>query len=254
MARALSDAQLAALNVVYAPFRDSGQWPHYGYIDKMLDRSGLDVREVLPSLPVGLMRPDPARPSFFPQLQDEVALTIAGVAYCDGSDADVELFMQALRFFIEREDQFVPSPIDGDAVRAGSRELVGDLGMSSAEAARVYDLIRREIGLLGSGGGGPEDWSFELRPEIRRFRGVKTFVDYLERRIVPPAFPGLPVAAVVEQLEPVASALADQLIPRNPLARVWWLVREDALLTAIVGGTAAALIVALLFALFRLLT
>jgi hypothetical protein len=38
-----------------------GEWPRYSYVDKMLDRGSLDVREVLPTLPPSL-RPDPARP------------------------------------------------------------------------------------------------------------------------------------------------------------------------------------------------
>lgn len=250
----LNAVQLAALNIVYAPFRDGGQWPEYGYVDKMLDRRGLEAREVLPTLPASLMRPDPARPSFFLQPHDEVSLTIAGIAHCDGSEADIELFMRALRFFVEVEKQFEPPPTGGGPLQSGSQELMAELGMSPAEAARVYELMTREVGLLGGGGGGPDDWSFELRAEIRRFRGVETFADYLDRRIVPPIHPGLPVSAVIERLEPVVSAFAEELMPRNPVARVWWLIREDALLTTIVGGIAVTLIGAVLIALFRLLT
>lgn len=249
----LSNAQLAALNAVYSPFRDTGEWPRYGYVDKMLDRHGLDAREVLPTLPPSLMRPDPARPGFFAQPADEMSLTVAGVAYCDGSANDIELFMRALRLFVELEERYEPKPTGGELPRAGSKELVAKLGMSPMEAARAYELMTREVGIVGSGGGNAEDWSFELRSEIRRFRGVKTFDDYLRHRIVPPPYPGLPVGAIVEQLEPVVSAFAEQLVPRNPATRLWWLIREDALLTTIVGGVAVALIVALIFAAVRLL-
>lgn len=55
----LNDAQLTALNAVYAPFRETGRWPRYGYVDKILDRRGVDAHAVLPTLPPSLMRPDP---------------------------------------------------------------------------------------------------------------------------------------------------------------------------------------------------
>lgn len=136
----LSDAQLA-LNAVYAPFRDTEEWPQYSYVDKMLDRRGLDIREVLPTLPPSLMRPDPARPGFFAQPTDELSLTVAGVARCDGSANDIELFMRALRLFVELEEQHEPKPTGGDLPRAGSKELVAKLGMSPMEAARVYEFM-----------------------------------------------------------------------------------------------------------------
>lgn len=249
----LDNAQLAALNAVYAPFRDTGEWPRYSYVDKVLDRRGLDIREVLPTLPPSLMRPDPGRPGFYAQPSDALSLTVAGVACCEGSSSDIELFMGALRLFVELEDRHEPTPGEGELPRAGSTDLAAQLGMSPVEAERVYELMTREVGLVGSGGGSAQNWSFELRPEIRRFRGIKTFNDYLEHRIVPPPYPGVPVGTIVERLEPTVSAFVEQLVPQNATARLLWRIREDTFLTTIVGGVVAALIVTLILAAVRMI-
>ncbi|MEJ7567696.1 MAG: hypothetical protein WKF41_05460 [Gaiellaceae bacterium] len=66
MMNMLSDAHRLALNTTYEPFREGGDWPQYAYVDKALDRSGFEIEKVLPTMPAGLMIPDPARPSFSP--------------------------------------------------------------------------------------------------------------------------------------------------------------------------------------------
>lgn len=71
----------------------------------------------------------------------------------------------------------------------GTAELINHLGLSEAQTARVYHLTRHEIGVLGGGGGNPDDWQFELTPEVQRFAGVNTIERYLEVRVVPQPYP-----------------------------------------------------------------
>lgn len=164
MKNSLSDAQRLALNSTYQPFRVRAEWPQYAYVDKALDRSGFEIETVVQSLPPGLMIPDPARHSFFPQPHDffpqphdELKLTIAGIAACHDSEPDIDVFMRALRLFVELEEDYEPPPSGGEPLRAGSAELVAALGMTNEQVRRAYHLVRNEIGVVGSGGGGPDD-------------------------------------------------------------------------------------------------
>jgi hypothetical protein len=184
----LSDGQRVALNLVYEPFRDGGDWPQQRYLEKSLRRHGLSLDSVFEGMPPGLMAPDPAYTHFYVRPDEPIALTIAGMSACTGSQGDIDLFLRALQFFVALEDAYSPPPTGGGPLNAGTTELVNDLGLTEDEAERVYQLTRHEIGMLGSGGGHPDNWQFELTPDIQRFAGVSTIDDYLEERIVPQAY------------------------------------------------------------------
>jgi hypothetical protein len=246
MRASLSDAQLLALNATYGPFRGRAEWPQYAYVDKVVDRSGVEIEEVLRGLPLGLMIPDPARPSFFPQPHDKLKLTIGGIALCEGSEPDLDLFIRALRFFVELEEGHEPPPSGGGSLRVASSELQAALGISTDQLRRIYHLVSNEIGILGSGGGDPDNWSFEIPARIRRFRGVKTIDDYLERRVVPPAYPeAAAVGLVVERMAPIVDALEQQLAPRHRVLALLAAITAHPVISGlilIVVGAAVALL------------
>jgi len=185
----LTDGQRVALNLVYEPFRDGGDWPQQRYVEKALRRHGLGLDSVFEGMPRGLMAPDPTLTQFYVRPEDPIALTIAGMSGCSGSGADIELFLRSLQFFVSLEDSYSPPPTGGQPLYVGTAELVNDLGLTQAQAARVYRLTRHEIGVLGGGGGNPDNWQFELTPEIQRFAGVTTIERYLEVRVVPQPYP-----------------------------------------------------------------
>lgn len=188
MALDVTNHQRIALNLVYEPFRDGAEWPQQRYVEKALRRDGLSLDSVFEGMPPGLMAPDPAYTHFYVRPDDPIALTIAGMSACEGSDRDIDLFLRALQFFVALEDSYSPPPTGGGPLYAGTTELVNDLGLTEADAERVYQLTRHEIGMLGSGGGHPDNWQFELTPDIQRFAGVSTIEEYLEKRVVPQSY------------------------------------------------------------------
>jgi hypothetical protein len=254
----MTDGQRVALNLVYEPFRDGGDWPQQRYIEKALRRHGLALDSVFEDMPQGLMAPDPTLTHFYVRPEDPIALTIAGMSVCDGSSADIELFLRALQFFVRLEDSYSPPPTGGEPLYAGTAGLVNDLGLTNAQAARVYQLTRHEIGVLGGGGGNPDSWQFELTPEIQRFAGVTTIERYLEVRIVPQPYP-LRMVDLRTLVSPspfsAQAALALDLpgevgIP-NASSQVRWRrlrivnrVLEHPLIAAIVGTVVAGIILA----------
>ena len=186
MAVELTDDQQRTLELIYAPFRNGGVWPEYLYVEKTLyQQLGVDARDFLPTFPAGLIYPEPSFGNFHIQTDQEVALTVAGVARCEGSEEDVRLFIEALRLFVRLEADYLPPPTGGKPLEAGSFELERDLGFSAEQIARVYQLFHTEIGVFGGGGGNPAQWRFQLTPDLRRFAEVAAIDDYLERRIVP---------------------------------------------------------------------
>lgn len=184
--RELTDEQRAVLELIYAPFREGGEWPEYQYVERSIYRSlGRDAREVLSSFPPGLIYPEPSFPSFYAQRDQPLALTVGGIAKCAGAEGDVRLFISSLRLFVQVEAEHEMPPTGGEPPSAGSDELRSRLDLTEEEVGRVYQLFRTELGLLGGGGGNPTTWRFELIPDIRRFADVATIEDYLELRVVP---------------------------------------------------------------------
>jgi hypothetical protein len=61
----LTDDQRAVLELIYAPFREGGEWPEYQYVERAIYRLlGQDARELLASFPPGLIYPDPSFPDW----------------------------------------------------------------------------------------------------------------------------------------------------------------------------------------------
>jgi hypothetical protein len=261
MAIELSDGQRVALNLVYEPFRDGGDWPQQRYMEKALRRHGLSFDSVFDGMPPGLMAPDPAYTHFYVRPDEPIALTIAGMSACTGSKRDIELFLRALQFFVALEDSYSPPPTGGGPLNAGTTELVNDLGLTEDEAERVYQLTRHEIGILGSGGGHPDNWQFELTPDIQRFAGVRTIDDYLEKRVVPQAYrktavdlEGLTSPSPFSLQAALVTAPADGLSPASSPPPARWhrlallnRALEHPLISGILAAVIAGIILAAIF-------
>ncbi len=255
----LTDGQRVALNLVYEPFRSGDAWPQHRYVEKALRRHGLALDSVFDGLPQGLMAPDPTRNQFYVRPDDSLALTIAGMSICDGSSPDIDLFLRALQFFVSVEESYSPPPTGGEPLYVGTTDLVNDLGLTDIQAARVYQLTRNEIGLLGGGGGNPDNWQFELTPEIQRFAGVTRLERYLEVRVVPQPYPPRLVdlrtlvspspfsgeAALAHEL-PVADGSSASSRVRWRRLRIVNRVLAHPLISAIVGAVVAGFVLAAL--------
>ncbi|MET7370318.1 hypothetical protein ABZS61_31520 [Streptomyces sp. NPDC005566] len=61
-ARTLEQQQL--LQAVWDAFTASSEWPTFGWVDRKLDKQGLDVVAAISQLPEDMLRgfPDPSRP------------------------------------------------------------------------------------------------------------------------------------------------------------------------------------------------
>lgn len=170
-------SHVALLNAIYEGLKQRGNWPPFSYVDRVLDRQGLDTEKVVKLLPPDLSSLGPGRVN---NDAEEVSLTIAGLFYCTGAESDLALILKAIQKAtkIEQEHQPTLDPNDRASIRG---EQLAAMGADEAAIQRVYLLIRFEPWTAGSGSG-PQGLEIWIGRAVRRFRGVQTIEEYLERR------------------------------------------------------------------------
>jgi hypothetical protein len=175
----LTTDQQLVLQAVYNAFRAAGRWPMFDIIDRQLYRElGLDVTEIIKDIPNTLLR-QLTSGGARPQPSDKMSLFVAGVAGCDGSDDDIQHFVAALRWIVEREAAFEPDPeyLDsGMPVTAEDLATALDLEADPVAVRRLTELLYVES--FGSASEGPKGWKIYIASTIREFRNVQTIDDY----------------------------------------------------------------------------
>jgi uncharacterized protein (TIGR02391 family) len=209
----LSKDQRIVLQAIYGEFKPTGRWPIFQHLDLVLDQEhGLAVEPILMSLRPELVRVyTPIRP------QNDVALRIAGLAHCDGSEDDLMLFGRTLQWTVEKERTFRPSsphePQQQIVTSEQATEEWREAGheVSDLSLKKAYELLAVEL-LFESHGSNDASWQLTLSPRIRRFRGVRNYADYL--RVIADDEP--PHAAA----NPLLSPAADPVLVVQPPQRV----------------------------------
>ncbi len=190
----MDPGQRQLLQAVWDVLSTQERWPTFNEVDRHLYRMhGLDVAEVLHALPSELIYGGGERGA--PRPDEQLRLTIAGVAACAGSNEDLAAFIEFVRHAAEVERGWTGPPLDPtlepSLTTAGAEEAM------SLPAAGRAALLRRLGYLLlvepwgwTSGGIGPEGWQFGFGRGVRLFSGTRDVEDYWSRRprldIVPP--------------------------------------------------------------------
>lgn len=183
----LTPAGQRLIQLIYDVFRDQNDWPTYQYVDSVIYREyGDDAAQLLGSMAPGLVVWNR-----LPSVDSVVALRVAGISLAAGSDEDIEVFIDALKWLVDAEREFRPS----SPLRSETLTLTSDDYRSHSEAQgsrcteqlliRVYSLITTENLPLGVTAWGSDraNWSITVLPEVRRFRQVESLSDYL--RVLP---------------------------------------------------------------------
>jgi hypothetical protein len=188
--RPLSNAEQRLLDTIYEPFRSTGLFPIYQWVDKKLDANGINVEKTLQGLPRGLVLDVGGDPARSPGI--ELRLYVRGLRECTEAEPDLDRFLELLRYLVRREQDFRP-PSTSKAVplQVTDEDVRRDLRLAEIDVAKAWSILRLEPGLSFSGGGSAEEWSFEVTSAIRRFRDVKDIDDYLARQSNPEGGPAL---------------------------------------------------------------
>lgn len=174
----LTAQQRLVLQKIYDRFRADGDWPTCVAVDRPLRRElRIDTGLVLQGIPERLLlRSRPG--NYRPLPDDQLRLTIRGIAACNGSEDDIEHFVRLLRWLAQLEVAFEPVAAE-TMPRATLREIDENLGLRGDVGAlrRLYAMLHLDHwGLSGTSANGGE-WSVTVGPDIWRFRDVQSAED-----------------------------------------------------------------------------
>jgi hypothetical protein len=173
----MQDQQRLYVQTIFDSFHEKAEWPTYRYVDrKLFNDAGIDAKDVSASLPNGFANAF----RFDTDLGNQAVLSFAAIRMCEGSEGDLADFLTVVRFLAERYKQ-----IEEDNPLVTNTDLKNQLHMTDDVIARVGKLIAGEGRLICSSSvsvDGSGTWQYRLDREIRRFDGVASIDDYLERR------------------------------------------------------------------------
>ncbi|OWA26054.1 MULTISPECIES: hypothetical protein [unclassified Streptomyces] len=171
-----SPEQQELLQTVWNVFASTSEWPTFDWVDRKLDRQEIDTVAALAQLPDGLMRglPDPSRP--VPQDDAVLALTIAGVARCNGSSDVVLLFLALIRVLAETERKWQAGP-GGEKPTLSECTAIRRLNLMPIEdhttlLLQARTLAQFEPGIEGHHIASGGEWTLKVGRSIRPFREV----------------------------------------------------------------------------------
>lgn len=176
----LGSARRTALQAIFSVFQKRGEWPTFQHVDRQLDRAGLVAADVLASLPLNIAQYDRYHPA-----TSSVALTVAGVRVCEDADAELALFLCAVRWCTRKEQEFEPpSPTKTEQLMVSSTQFAAESGEHSVgRVGLVQVLALLHVEWLTIGSTGPAEtepiWQVTLDHRIRPYRDVASIDEYL---------------------------------------------------------------------------
>ncbi|MFF4349817.1 hypothetical protein [Streptomyces sp. NPDC001530] len=177
------------------PYRKSGQWPVWRYVEQMMDHLGHDdAEQVLRSLPVvggtalggvsyGLAWYDR---SHHPADDDRPALTAAaGLHSPELRHIFGDNFITVLQYFVKHQRAIKPSPDHAVAAYITSDDFKRDFPVVTEEFVAALPGIFQHEPVLRRGhqpwGTNPGDWRFELHKWLKEYRDIDDLRSYVER-------------------------------------------------------------------------
>ena len=120
----------------------------------------------------------------------ELALSVFGVAQCDGGDETLGVFFSALRWLTVVQTSYVPSndapqvgPV-AETAKSFERHFAAEAGrnLSPLELRKVGILLMKEpVGsAIGARGGLPDNWQVVPARGVRQYRAVDDLPTYLD--------------------------------------------------------------------------
>ncbi len=179
----LTDAHRRTLQLVSELFGQNDAWPVFNLIDRPLRRQGIDAAKAVRTMPAGLLVG--VRGNTEPMRDDLIQLTVRGMASCQGTEQDVDLLFAVTRWAAALDEEFDPGDNPTATARLTSRDVADhfQLGGDGARVLRrLYATLRVQRWGLGSGGGQPDDWWWEIDRDIQRFAAVTTAEEYDQAR------------------------------------------------------------------------
>ena len=229
----LTDEQRLYLQAIFDYFREYGKWPMHTYLERQFlhTHPDLDIEEIAQSFPAGLTSQMDSW-----NTESKAILFVPAIYQFWGSVQELSTFVLVIERCVET---YFNS--GGEMRSLSSADLARDNPTWRDNAIRKVGLLLQGEPRIWSTFAGPDNdggWSCVIAKDIRRFRGVKTIEQYLEKREIhrkvtsQPIIPDIEVPAVV----PVVVPANDIQLHPDILSRCWDLYAtqkyDDAILNA----------------------
>jgi hypothetical protein len=184
----LSEAHVRLLEVAYAGFRETGQWPTTAYVDAVLDHDfNLNMEALLVDMPRGIVH----ALNEYRTAHSTVQITVAGLSLIKTASQDLENFVTLIRFAADKEREWRPGPQEPSRFEVTTDgPLIWRRRVAPDDVARVFTIVQGEGVHIGTQG--PSDdgaWSLWFDRDIRRYRSIQAIDDYLARLPTPEPHP-----------------------------------------------------------------
>lgn len=174
------------MQVIYDLFRERATWPTFAVLDLRLDRRHhIDAKEALKATPARYVRTN--RLGMALSDQDEVRLTLLGVACADGSAEDLAMVTRFVKWVARQEQAHDDESgqrlmvTSDQASKELGLDLTGETGLGAAR--RLWFLIEL-LPTIHSGASWREDepwWQMTVSREVREFRDLAGSEDLVGR-------------------------------------------------------------------------
>lgn len=178
----VNEEQRFLLGIVWETFRLELSWPDLNDLQRRLDNSGMEhrnVRQIVETIPHTFLHVD--RYSW----RGELRLTVEALAHCRETDELLALVPRFVQLCVDRYRESRAIPPEASMTRA---EVAGRLFLVPSDAPmparllrQLYLLMREETYVYGGGSETAEgDWVFQIRmDDIRAFLHVTSLDGYL---------------------------------------------------------------------------
>jgi hypothetical protein len=172
----LSEEQNLLLQTIFDYFHKVGEWPTWTYVlSKVQARVQSSVVDLASSLWPRYVCQIPT----FSQGNDWASITIEGIHECQGSNEELGDFIRMLGLCASIYfDPTISQP------EVSSLALRQHLALSDLAIDKMHKLIAIER-IFTEGSGILNEWQYQISPEIRRYYGVTSIADYLDRHPIP---------------------------------------------------------------------
>jgi hypothetical protein len=189
------------LDVIYDGRMQNAEWPIFQWVEKeLMMEHHLDARSILQGCPRLTIQPAgigrygwiaSTNPQPLHQLPgDTLSISIGGLRILPQANRVVEIFLAVLAYLVERERQSTPTPTTVAISTVTSEETLNHLAslgwqLEDSVLSFVGKILTQEPSTWNCGIQISEDGSWSARPDsfLRRYEGVRTGREYLERLI-----------------------------------------------------------------------
>lgn len=181
----LTDFEKIVLQRIYDQWNETGEWPKFLKLSVDVRDQG-DLYDMAKNIGYGFITAGNRGKS-----GEECKLTVLGVALCEGSEKDLDNFINFIKYCTKK---YIEDPEDAEV---SSEELKIFFSLSDVETDRlcglVYDSHTLHNFCPSCGKTGDGKYSFRIDYNILKYEHIENFEDYvsqLEKGYLPPRFDG----------------------------------------------------------------